>query len=328
MQRRTLLRLGASALVTSALPQMSQAAGAAEGDIVGDLREWVSDGKTTLLDVAWRNDLGILEISAANQGVDVWLPGRDRLILLPTAHVLPDAPREGIVINKAELRLYYYPKDGPAESHAIGIGREGFDTPDGTTRIVRKARAPTWYPTVSSRDEKPWLPGAVPPGPDNPLGDYALYLGWPAYLIHSTNKPYGVGRFVSHGCIRMYPDAMAGLFPRVAVRTRVTVVEQPIKLGWRAGELYIQVFPDAEQQRELEEHYRFEPKAPPDVSAMISEKAGPEADRIDWSVVRAELMSCRAVPIRITGERRELVGDVLIAPNPLSAAGDPLTGLY
>jgi L,D-transpeptidase ErfK/SrfK len=328
MRRRSLLKLGVSAFAVSALSRRSLAADGTRNDIVGELREWVSDGETTLLDVAWRNDLGILEVSAANQGVDVWVPGKDRVILLPTAHILPDAPRDGIVINKAELRLYYFPRGGPPESHAIGIGREGFDTPDGATRIVRKTKAPTWYPTSSSREEKPWLPPAVRPGPDNPLGDYALYLGWPTYLIHGTNKPYGVGRFVSHGCIRMYPDAVAGLFPRVAIGTRVTVVEQSIKLGWRSDELYLQVFPDADQQRELEDRYRFVPQPPPDVSSMIRGKAGQDADRIDWDIVRAELVSCRAVPVKITSARGEVVSDALTARNPLSSPGDPLTGLY
>ncbi len=207
------------------------------------------------------------------------------------------------------------------------MGREGFDTPVGSTRIVRKTKEPTWYPTASSHEEKPWLPAAVPPGPDNPLGHFALYLGWPAYLIHGTNKPYGVGRFVSHGCIRMYPEAVEQLFARVAIGTRVTVVDQQVKVGWRGGELYLQVHPDAEQQRELEETYTLTRKAPPDVSPMIREKAGPEADRIDWSVVRAELVACRGVPVRITGERSEVVGDNP-ALQPSLTSADPLTGLY
>lgn len=327
LQRRCFLRLGAAALGMAASARLARAADAGRDDIIGDARYWVSDGQTTLLDVAWRNDLGIIEVSAANQGVDPWVPGKDRLILLPTAHLVPDAARDGLVINKGELRLYYFPKDGPPESHAIGLGRDGFATPEGSTRVVRKAKEPTWHPTASSREEKPWLPSAVPPGPDNPLGHFALYLGWPAYLIHGTNKPYGVGRFVSHGCIRMYPEAIEDLFRRVGVGARVTVVNQQVKVGWRGGELYLQVHPDLEQQHELETTYRMTPKPAPDATSMIRQKAGAEAGRIDWNTVQAELVACRGVPVKITASRQEVaVEDPALQPPRL--ATDPLTGLY
>jgi L,D-transpeptidase ErfK/SrfK len=312
LTRRALLGTAAATLAIGA----ARAALPTSAEVVGELSYYVTDGERTLLDVAREHGLGILDVSAANPGVDVWIPGREQLITLPTAHVLPDAPHEGIVINLAELRLYHFPSGGgPVETYTIGIGREGFDTPRGTTRVARKQEKPTWYPTEGKRRDDPTLPAVVPPGPDNPLGDYAIYLGWPTYIIHGTNKPYGVGRRVSRGCIRMYPEGVAALFPRVKVGTRVTVVEQPIKLGWLDGELYLEAHPDLEQLEELESSYSFRLRPAPDMTAAILAKAGAAAWRIDWAVVDAELVARRGLPVRITGEDR-VVADVDPQPPP------------
>ena len=166
------------------------------------------------------------EISAVNPGIDPWMPPSETLLTLPTQFILPDAPREGIVVNYGDLRLFYFLKDGSVDTYAIGVGRDGFELKFGQTKIVRKQEHPTWYPTESTLRDKPWVGTVVPPGPDNPLGDYAMYLGWPTYLIHGTNKPYGVGRRVSRGCIRMYPDGVATLYPQIAIGTQVTAVDQ------------------------------------------------------------------------------------------------------
>ena len=176
-------------------------------DLIGHIEYYVTDGETTLLEVAHHYDIGVPHISALNPGVDAWVPGSGRTLTLPTAHILPDAPHEGLVINRPELRLYYFPGNGPVQTYSIGVGKDGLNTPVGKTWVVRKQVHPTWHPTEASFREKPWLPKAVPPGPDNPMGDYAMYLGWPAYAIHGTNRVYGVGRRVSHGCIRLYPRA-------------------------------------------------------------------------------------------------------------------------
>src|SRR5690606_12708996 len=155
----------------------------------GETTYYRTTAEDTLIHLAREQGLGLLAISAANPGVDPWVPGAGRTVTLPTARLMPDAPREGLVINIAEMEAYFFPPDGgPLQTYAIGIGREGFDTPLGTTRIVRKQEKPTWYPTESSLREKPWLGKVVPAGPENPLGDYAMYLGWPTYLLHSTNK--------------------------------------------------------------------------------------------------------------------------------------------
>ncbi|MEZ5841785.1 MAG: L,D-transpeptidase family protein [Hyphomicrobiales bacterium] len=199
------------------------------GDIIGELHRTVTWNTDNLLDLARAENLGLLEILAANPGVDPWLPGAGTEILLPTAHILPSGPRTGIVINLAEQRIYYYdPKRGPM-TFPIGVGREGFATPIGSTKIVRKQAAPTWYPTASRLAEDPPVPRVVPPGPDNPLGEFAMYLGWPAYLMHGTNKPDGVGRRVSHGCIRMYPEDIAFLFRVNSGQHARPHVSEPVK---------------------------------------------------------------------------------------------------
>jgi L,D-transpeptidase ErfK/SrfK len=175
----------------------------------------------------------------------MWIPGEGKDVLLPTQYVLPNAPRTGLVLNLAEKRLYYFPSSGEVETYAISIGREGWSTPLGTFSIVRKDKDPAWYPPASIRKEHAEngdpLPTVVPAGPDNPLGQYALRLSASGYLIHGTNKPWGLGMQVSHGCIRMYPEDIEALFPKVPVKTSVKIVNQPFKLGWRGNDLYLEV---------------------------------------------------------------------------------------
>lgn len=323
LRRRDLL-LALTAFAAARRPGAAAPA-AAGADFLGALRWHLTTAEDTLHDIALANDVGILELSAANPGIDPWIPGPDQLVLLPTAHLLPDAPREGIVINKAELRLYWLPKDGPVETHAIGVGREGFDTPVGETRIVHKQKDPSWHPTAATRADRPELPAVVPPGPDNPLGHRALYLGWPTYLIHGTNKPYGVGRRVSRGCIRMYPAAVERLFEQVPVGTRVWVVDQPVKLGRHAGELWLEAHPDLGQLEELEETYAFTPR-PGEVDPAVLDRlrglAGPDLERIDWDRVRAELVARRGIPVQVTRPT------ATPAPEPPARGGDLPGGLY
>ena len=255
----------------------------------------------TLLDIARRFDLGFVELRAANPQVDVWLPGAGRDIVLPLARFLPDAPRQGIVINLPEMRLYWFPGKGRAiESFPIGIGREGRQTPLGGTAVMRKTKAPSWYPPAWRRAESPELPAVVPPGPDNPLGDFAMYLGWDAYLIHGTNIPWAVGRRLSAGCIRMYPEDVEHLFAEVPVGTRVTVVDQQVKTGWIDGQLYVQIYPSQQQADEIEADGRFHPETPPDLDTRIRQAAGPAIDRIDWEVVQQAVMDRSGMPVQIT----------------------------
>lgn len=275
-------------------------------DMLGEVKRYRASHEDTLLDLARNNELGYVEIVAANPGVDPWVPGEGTNIVLPTAHLLPDVPREGIVINLGEHRLYYFgePNAEPS-SFPIGVGREGWDTPVGGTTVVRKMEDPPWYPPDSIREEHPDLPRAIPPGPDNPLGSHAIYFGWPGYLVHGTNMPWGIGRRVSHGCIRLYPENIAELYELVDVGTPVRIIAQYIKLGWHDGELYLEAHPEPKQVDELEREGRFvtPPKqANADVYYKIRERAGDSIKRIDWSVVRDALSARTGLPVRITSK--------------------------
>jgi L,D-transpeptidase ErfK/SrfK len=254
----------------------------------------------TLIDLAVAHGLGFIEVVMANPDVDPWLPGEGTLVFLPKVHLPPDAQPRGIVINLPEQRLFYYAKGALVRSYPIGIGRDGHATPVGKTTIVRKQANPTWYPTASTRADDPTLPAAVPPGPDNPLGNRAMYLGWASYLIHGTNKEYSIGRRGSRGCIRMYSNDSMALFDRVAIGTPVAVVDQPIKLGWLQGALYIEASPTIAQVRQWEEKGKFDPVSPPDVREMVRREAGDAAGLVDWVAVDRAIAERRGIPTRIT----------------------------
>jgi len=223
-----------------------------DDDLVGALRTTTVVGKQTLLDIARRHGLGYTEIVAANPRLDPWVPGEGARVLLPTRFILPAGERKGLVINLAQMRLFYFPpaRAGQAPvvvTHPLGIGAEYGATPLGATTIVRKAANPTWYPPKGVRERRAAagviLPRSVPPGPDNPLGTHALYLGFAEYLVHGTNRPWGIGMRVSSGCIRMYPEGISALFPMVPVGTPVRIVDVPFAMGRERGVPYVQVFP-------------------------------------------------------------------------------------
>ena len=221
-------------------------------DVVGALATVTAREEDTLIDIARRNGLGYHDIVRANPDVNVWVPGEGTEVVLPTRFVLPPGPRRGIVLNLAEYRLYYYPEPVEGEpayvmTYPISIGRMDWETPLGSTSVISKVTDPSWYPPQSVRDEheadgRP-LPRVVPPGPDNPLGKYAMRLGLPGYLIHSTNRPAGVGMRVTHGCIRMFPEDIEYLFPNVDVNTPVRIINTPVKIGWFGDELVVEVHP-------------------------------------------------------------------------------------
>ncbi|MFQ5972069.1 MAG: L,D-transpeptidase family protein [Alphaproteobacteria bacterium] len=270
-------------------------------DVIGMLSEYRSAADDTLLDIALSNGLGYVELVAANPGVDPWLPGEGTTIVLPTAHVLPDAPRRGIVINLAAQRLYYFPS-GSARVHTfpIGIGRAGLEMPLGGTVVVGKRAQPSWVPPPSIRSERPWLPAVVPPGPDNPLGDFALDLGWSGYVIHGTNLPYGIGRRVSHGCVRMHADDIRFLFGEIGAGAPVEVVDQPVKLGWRDGELYLEIHPSQAQADQAQVSGSFRPEPIEGLLAMVREAAGADPHRLDWALVARTAEERRGIPVRVT----------------------------
>lgn len=268
-------------------------------DAVGELTSVTSRYEDTLSDIARANNIGFLEISEANPGVDPWLPGEGLEIMLPTHFLLPSGPREGIVINLAELRMYYYPKgEHRVITYPLGIGREGWSTPVGDTRVTGKRPNPSWTPPESIRlehlEQGDVLPKVVPPGPDNPLGAYAIYLALPGYLLHGTNKPFGVGLRVSHGCIRFYPEDIEKLFPRVAIGTRVRIINEPYKLGWINGRLYIEAHqPLSEQQLSSGVDIAHLKEA---VAATI----GPRRVSIDWNTLIEAALTHSGIPVPVS----------------------------
>jgi L,D-transpeptidase ErfK/SrfK len=298
LSRRSAI-LGLAAAIGTA--RRAAAAGTSDDDLglIGSLDFHIVREGETLLDLARGHRLGMIEILAANPGVDLWVPRRGTPIILPTAHVLPDAPRRGVVVNLADLRLYAFGvDDGATASFPIGVGRQGFTTPLGSTTVVRKAENPTWYPTEQTLADNPGMPTAIGPGPDNPMGAFALYLGWEQYAVHGTNRPWGVGRLVSRGCIRLYPEDIAWLYPRVPVGTPVTVVDQPVKLAHHAGMLLLEVHPSRGQYERYEATGTLTPEPLAGVEQLVR-RAAPPGSRIDWSVVRRAARERTGVPERI-----------------------------
>jgi L,D-transpeptidase ErfK/SrfK len=281
-------------------------------DVVGVVQIAIASHEDTLSDLARRYDLGYGEIVAANPGMDPWLPGAGAQVVLPTQFVLPDAPRQGLVLNLAAMRLFYYPRPGAGEppkviTHPIGIGREGWQTPLGTARITRKIVQPTWTVPASVRREHAEngdpLPPVVPPGPDNPLGDFAMRLSFPGYLIHGTNQPYGVGIRVSHGCVRLYPEDIARLFPEVPEGTPVTIVNQPYLAGLQNGQLYLEA-----HQPLAEDAKRWGTDLKPMERALATKAAG--TDAVNWDKARKVAREARGIPVPVSPDSPELA-DVL-----------------
>ncbi len=282
-------------------PEAHRFAIAPDQDLFGSLMALTLREQDTLPDVARHYGLGFEELAAANPGVDPWVPVANSKVLIPMQFVLPNAPRKGLVINLAAMRLFHYPAGaggGEVVTYPVGIGREGRATPTGVLRIQRKKERPTWYPTAQiradhSRNGDP-LPAAVLPGPDNPLGDYAMYLSRQPYLIHGTNKPYSIGWRASNGCIRLYPENIAQLFPAVPVKEAVTIVNQPYLTGWRDGTLYLQAYRPQEElsakalQKRLREDLRKIESA--------------QRHALAWDRVDRILQEARGVPLPISAQ--------------------------
>ena len=216
--------------------------------VMGQVQQARAQPGENLWQIGRRYDIGYREIRWANphlsptQVLNPWTK-----VTIPSRFVLPSTPRKGIVINLAELRLYYYvPNSNQVITMPVGIGRDGgFDTPTGVTRVIQKKVNPSWRPTANVREDAASkgyiLPEVWPPGADNPLGQFAMRLGWHTYLIHGTNRPDGVGRRSSAGCIRMFPEDIENLFHQVAIGTPVQIVNQAFKVGKEGNELFLEV---------------------------------------------------------------------------------------
>lgn len=221
-------------------------------DVVGKLQHIKTKKSDTFVSLARKYDVGYRDLREANPNVDPWLPGDGTPLVIPTEYVLPNVPRKGIVINLPEMRIYYFPPKGSKYAgkvftFPVGIGRQGWATPVTHTHVAQKIPHPTWTPPASIKAEhakkgEP-LPDVVAAGPNNPLGQYALRLGLPSYLIHGTNKPAGIGMHVSHGCIRLFPEDISTLFAMVSKGTPVNIVSEPYKVGWQGNTLMMEVHP-------------------------------------------------------------------------------------
>ncbi|WP_168016750.1 L,D-transpeptidase family protein [Halomonas salinarum] len=229
-----------------------------EGDIIGETSTVIAESDDTLLDIGRRHGIGYEEMRRANPDINVWYPGEGTEVVIPSRFILPPGPREGVVVNVAEMRLYFFPepKDGETprvETYPVSVGRMDWKTPLGTTSITQMVKNPAWYPPQSiikehAEDGRGKLPSVVPAGPDNPLGSRKMRLNIPGYLIHGTNRPDGIGMRVTHGCIRMLPEDVESLFAKVGVGTTVRLINEPFKLGWSDGTLYVQAYPYLDEE--------------------------------------------------------------------------------
>lgn len=283
-------------------------------DVIGAVTTVTARDADTLVDIGRRHGLGYEDIVRANPNVNIWVPGEGTQIVLPTRYVLPPGPRSGLVLNVAEYRIYYYPQPKAGEpayvmTYPVSIGRQDWETPLGMTEIIAKAVNPSWYPPQSVRDEHlaagDPLPPVVPPGPDNPLGKHALRLSMPSYLIHGTNKPAGVGMRVSHGCVRMFPEDIEFLFDRVATKTKVRIINAPIKFGWDGDELVIEAHPvlDATALKTDDAVAVEEEPVVRDQLTTVTElfivATGERAGELDWSRAEEAVGRSDGIPVAV-----------------------------
>ena len=266
-------------------------------DVIGRLRYITLEKGDTLPDIARHFSLGLNGVVAANPGVDIWVPEAGERIMLPLNFILPDAPKKGIVINLAAMRLFEF--KGNSESLAVltfpvGVGTEERPSPRGLMRVERKVTRPTWHVPVSiARDHLKKgdpLPAAVLPGPLNPLGEYALYLSAPSYLIHGTNKPASIGLRATNGCIRLYPENVKKLYENTPAKTPVNIVNQPYLLGQSDGVVYMEVHAFTEELDAAE----FDK-----VYAKLKTIEKESGRTLDWSKVKNVLAEARGIPVPI-----------------------------
>ncbi len=214
-----------------------------ERSVIGFFQYHTVGYKETLLDVARDYGLGYNEIALYYPDVDPWVPKTDTRLTIPSRWVLPTTRHEEVVINIPEMRLYLFMKKiGMVKTYPLGLGREGFETPVGSYRVVTQQTNPIWMPPPSAWEEYGKTP--VPPGPDNPLGDYWVGLSAKHIGIHGTNRPWGVGRLVSRGCLRMYPEHISQFYKEVSIGAHVEVIYEPVKVGIENGLIYLEIHPD------------------------------------------------------------------------------------
>ncbi|MDG0996187.1 MAG: L,D-transpeptidase family protein [Gammaproteobacteria bacterium] len=286
-------------------------------EVVGNMGIYVLKENDNFLALAQELRVGFNELVEANRNIDPWIPEAGERIIVPTRYVLPNVKQTGVVVNLAELRLYYFhPAEVGSQSLAvstypISVGKsEQWGTPLAETKIIGKRAKPNWYPPKSIRAEHEAkndpLPAVVPAGPDNPLGDYAIRLGLPGYLIHGTNVPDGIGMRVTHGCIRMHPNGIQQLFSEVKINTPVQIINQPYKVGWHEDQLYI------ESHAETEEYQKAASKNLTQfVQAVIKQTAVHTAYEVetDWEEAYLRARNKQGMPFSIARRQMRAVGE-------------------
>lgn len=294
--------------------------------MVGTLAQVASRDTDTLSDIARHFGLGFNDMVIANPGLDAWKLTNDQPVLLPLQFVLPDAPRKGIVLNLANMRLFYYPKNLPQSlvTYPVGIGRQGWNTPMGATQIVAKKANPSWTVPESIHREHQQLgdplPKVIRAGPDNPLGNYAMPLGFSGYLIHGTNKPYGIGMQVSHGCVQLYPEDIEVLFKQVDVGTAVRIVHQPYLVAWEQNMLYLEAHEPlekwAKQTKQLQKETR----------KKLEKMAAEKQLNVDWPRVDEVLRRADGIPTPVLMQSPDLPGliaEAVEVAHPQQLYGQP-----
>jgi len=265
--------------------------------IVGHIQTtYVEDGES-LSDIGRRYDMGVYEMIEANPHLDPWVPTPGAEVIIPSQFILPEGPRQGIVLNLAEMRLYYYhPNSALVSTYPVGIGKKGWSTPLGQTHIVSKHKNPSWTPPASIRAEHAAkgdiLPSVVPAGPDNPLGQYAFRLGFPGFLLHGSNRPAGIGVRSSHGCIRLFAEDIKALYEMVPVGTKMRVIHEPFKLGWKNNSLYLEVHEPLSESKYRDSH-RFDK-----LRSILQHTLG-DFMQIDWAHVKEVAKHSNGYPVKI-----------------------------
>jgi L,D-transpeptidase ErfK/SrfK len=263
--------------------------------MVGNLATVNSREGDALSDIARHFGLGYTDISIANPSIAPWTPKAGSQVVLPVQFILPEAQHKGIVLNLATMRLFYYPKkQNSVTTYPVSIGREGWGTPMGLTRVAVKTANPEWHVPDSIYREHAQkgdiLPHVVRSGPNNPLGYYAMRLALPRYLIHGTNKPYGIGMQVSHGCIQMYPEDIEVLFEDVAVGTQVHIVHQPYLAAWHDNSLYMEAHDPVAQAAGNKNRKQKE------FLGTLKKMAKQHHAKVDWDKVKQALKRADGIP--------------------------------
>jgi len=284
------------ATATTRIPEARELPG-----VVGRVQHVDVRSGETLLDIARANGLGYQQLQDANPSVDEWVPAPDTELVVPSRWILPRSHYRGVVINIPEMRLYLFPDStrpgSKVEVHTwpIGIGTDDTPSPVGPFHIRTKEENPTWVVPDSILKTMDPPRRVVPPGPDNPLGQYRLRLSYGLYAIHGTDSPWAIGRLTTHGCIRLYPEDIPRLFELVRIGTPGELLYQPVKIGEEDGEIYLEVHPDL---------YKRIPSL--ERQALEEVRRAGVAERVDWKLVRDAVREKSGIPVNVSKRRLDL----------------------